>query len=63
MAVLTLANEATSVVAAPRMFKALILDMDNLLLKIMPDVFKSIETLQGDGGPGTVRETVILLDG
>ncbi|KAL9688899.1 hypothetical protein QQ045_033325 [Rhodiola kirilowii] len=63
MGVLTFANEVTSAVAAPRMFKALLLDMDSLLLKIMPDIFKSIETLHGDGGPGTVRESVILLDG
>uniref|UniRef100_A0A7N0UK26 Bet v I/Major latex protein domain-containing protein n=1 Tax=Kalanchoe fedtschenkoi TaxID=63787 RepID=A0A7N0UK26_KALFE len=63
MAVLTFANEATSAVAAPRMFKALLLDMDNLLLKIMPDIFKSIETLQGDGGPGTVRESTIAIGG
>ncbi|MCE7766807.1 hypothetical protein GQL56_29730, partial [Pseudomonas putida] len=45
-----------SPISAPRMFKAFILDGDNFLPKIAPQVFKNIETIQGDGGPGTIKQ-------
>ncbi|XP_019263557.1 PREDICTED: major allergen Pru ar 1-like [Nicotiana attenuata] len=56
MGIVTITDEFTSPISAPRMFKAFILDGDNLLPKIAPQVFKNIETIQGDGGPGTIKQ-------
>ncbi|CAN4120636.1 unnamed protein product [Withania somnifera] len=47
MGVNTYTHESTTPVAPTRLFKALVLDADNLVPKLMPDV-KSIET-EGDG--------------
>ncbi|MCO6710988.1 pathogenesis-related BetVI family protein, partial [Streptomyces sp. CHA3] len=38
------------------MFKAFILDADNLIPKIAPQAIKHVEILEGDGGPGTVKK-------
>ncbi|XP_030975461.1 major allergen Pru ar 1-like [Quercus robur] len=56
MAVLTLTDEFTSPVVPKRVFKALILDADNLMPKLMPQAIKSVETLEGNGGPGTIKK-------
>ncbi|CAH2080516.1 unnamed protein product, partial [Thlaspi arvense] len=39
-----------------RAFKAFFLDGDKLIPKIMPQAFKSIEILEGDGGAGTIKK-------
>ena len=39
-----------------KMFKAAILDSDNLIPKIMPQAIKCVEILQGEGGPGTIKK-------
>lgn len=39
------------------MYKAFVLDADNLIPKILPQAIKSVETLQGDGGAGTIKIT------
>lgn len=46
-------REYPAAVAASRMFKAFV-DSPNLLPKVAPQAFKSIEVLEGDGGVGTV---------
>ncbi|KAJ0092886.1 hypothetical protein Patl1_24968 [Pistacia atlantica] len=56
MGVITFTEEFTSPVPAGRLFKAFVLDFDNLLPKLMPQAFKSIETIKGDGGPGTIKK-------
>ncbi|EPS71074.1 hypothetical protein M569_03685, partial [Genlisea aurea] len=38
-----------------RLFKALILDRDRLLPKLLSEVIKSIETVEGDGKAGSVK--------
>lgn len=48
-------REYPAAVAASRMFKAFV-DSRNLLPKLAPHAFKSIEILQGDGGVGTVTQ-------
>lgn len=53
---LTFTEEFTSPVAAGKLFKALVLDSDNLLPKILPQAFKSIEIVEGNGGPGTIKK-------
>ncbi|XP_059434439.1 major allergen Pru ar 1-like [Corylus avellana] len=59
MGVHTLSDEFTSPIPAPKLFKALILDADNLLPKLLPQAIKSIETVEGDGGPGTIKKITI----
>ncbi|XP_073155037.1 major allergen Pru av 1-like [Henckelia pumila] len=55
MGVITFEHEVSSSIPAPKLFKAFILDGDNLIPKVMPQAIKSVETLQGDGGPGTIK--------
>ncbi|PHT55094.1 Pathogenesis-related protein STH-21 [Capsicum baccatum] len=52
MSAYTFTNESTASVAPSRLFKALVIDFSNLVSKLTPDV-KSIENIEGDGGPGT----------
>lgn len=56
MGIITFTEEFSSPVPAGRLFKAFVLDFDNLLPKLMPQAFKSIETIKGDGGPGTIKK-------
>ncbi|CAL1397325.1 unnamed protein product [Linum trigynum] len=55
-AVVTFKDEFTSPVPAKRLFQAMILEVDTLLPKLLPQVFKSIETIQGDGGPVSIKK-------
>ncbi|OWM88122.1 hypothetical protein CDL15_Pgr016695 [Punica granatum] len=41
-----------------RLFRAAVIDGDNLTPKLLPHVFKSMDTIDGDGGPGTIKRTV-----
>ncbi|XP_061369348.1 major allergen Pru ar 1-like [Gastrolobium bilobum] len=56
MDVLTLTEEFTSTVQAERLFKALILDAPNLMPKLMPQAIKSVQLVEGNGGPGSIQE-------
>ncbi|KAM7485029.1 hypothetical protein LguiA_001038 [Lonicera macranthoides] len=47
--------ETSSSIPAAKFFKAFILDADHLIPKILPQVIKSIETIHGDGGVGTIK--------
>ncbi|TYI92431.1 hypothetical protein E1A91_D02G070600v1 [Gossypium mustelinum] len=44
------------------MFKACILDGNNLIPKILPHAFKSVEYIEGNGEPGSIRKKVEALD-
>ncbi|XP_068326731.1 major allergen Pru ar 1-like [Pyrus communis] len=56
MGVFTYETEFTSVIPAPRLFKAFILDGDNLIPKIAPQAIKCTEIIEGDGGVGTIKK-------
>ncbi|XP_009346220.1 major allergen Pru ar 1 [Pyrus x bretschneideri] len=56
MGVFTYETEFISVIPAPRLFKAFILDGDNLIPKIAPQAIKSTEIIEGDGGVGTIKK-------
>ena len=56
MGVLTYSDEYTSPIPPAKLFKALILDSNNLIPKLLPQVVKSIEFVQGDGGVGSIRQ-------
>ncbi|XP_042054603.1 major allergen Pru ar 1-like [Salvia splendens] len=55
MVAITYDIEIPSSVPAAKMFKAMVLDADTLIPKIMPQAIKSVEILEGDGGVGTVK--------
>ncbi|XP_052191104.1 major strawberry allergen Fra a 1.06-like [Diospyros lotus] len=56
MGVFTFTDEYTSPLPPARIFKALILDSENLIPKLMPQAVKSIQIVQGDGGAGSIRQ-------
>ncbi|KAL2530615.1 Major allergen Pru ar 1 [Forsythia ovata] len=56
MGAITVTEEFSSSVPASRLFKALILDADNLIPKIAPQAIKNVEIIEGDGGPGTIKQ-------
>lgn len=58
MGVYTYENEVTSPIPPSRLFKAFVLDSDNLLPKIFKHHIKdvNVEILEGNGGPGTIKK-------
>ncbi|KAJ6672636.1 hypothetical protein OIU85_013922 [Salix viminalis] len=62
MAALTFTEEFSSNVEAKRLFTAMVLEGDSLLPRLLPQVVKSIETIEGNGGPGTVKKLTFAED-
>ncbi|PHT55095.1 Pathogenesis-related protein STH-21 [Capsicum baccatum] len=62
MGVYTFTDETTTSVAPLWLFKALVIDCNNLVSKLAPDV-KSIENVEGDGGPGTIKKITFVEGG
>ncbi|KAL5541894.1 hypothetical protein UlMin_009604 [Ulmus minor] len=56
MGVFTYESEFTSTIPPARLFKAFVLDADNLIPKIAPQAIKSAEIIEGNGGPGTIKK-------
>ncbi|GLT32558.1 hypothetical protein SLA2020_072170 [Shorea laevis] len=56
MGVFTYSDEYTSSIPPARLFKAVILDSHNLIPKLVPQLIKSIELTEGDGGAGSIRQ-------
>ncbi|XVF56644.1 hypothetical protein PTKIN_Ptkin06aG0136500 [Pterospermum kingtungense] len=56
MGVTSFSQEFTSPVDAARMFKALIIDANTLIPKLLPQFIKSVDVIQGDGGAGTIEQ-------
>ncbi|KAG2726988.1 hypothetical protein I3760_01G139000 [Carya illinoinensis] len=56
MGVFTYETETTSVIPPAKLFKAFVLDGDNLVPKVVPQAIKSTEIIEGDGGPGTIKK-------
>ncbi|KAF5464403.1 hypothetical protein F2P56_014480 [Juglans regia] len=56
MGVITYTDDLTSPIPPSRLFKALVLDSHNLIPKLMPQAIKSIDFIQGNGGPGSIRQ-------
>ncbi|KAI4369550.1 hypothetical protein MLD38_017977 [Melastoma candidum] len=55
MGVVSYESQHTTSIPPHKLFKAFILDADNLIPKVLPTAFKSIEILEGNGGPGTIK--------
>ncbi|GMY27858.1 major allergen Pru ar 1-like [Fagus crenata] len=56
MGVFTYETETTSVIPPPKLFKAFVLDADNVIPKVAPQAIKSSEIIEGNGGPGTIKK-------
>ncbi|EXB95730.1 Major allergen Pru ar 1 [Morus notabilis] len=56
MGVTSFMQEFSSPVPPHILFKAVILDIHNLVHKVMPQAIESIDIVQGNGGPGTIKQ-------
>ncbi|EOY06630.1 Uncharacterized protein TCM_021295 isoform 1 [Theobroma cacao] len=58
MGVVTYEMEVATTIPPAKMFKAFVLDSDNLIQKILPQAIKSVTivTLEGDGGAGIIKQ-------
>ncbi|XP_040373418.1 major allergen Pru ar 1 [Rosa chinensis] len=56
MGVTTYTDEYTSPIPPCRLFKALVLEADILVPMLMPEALKSIDTIQGDGRAGSIKQ-------
>ncbi|EOY06619.1 Pathogenesis-related protein 10.5 [Theobroma cacao] len=56
MGVVTYEMEVATSIPPAKMFKAFVLDADNLIPKVVPQAIKSSELLEGDGGPGSIKK-------
>ncbi|XP_058730875.1 ABA-responsive protein ABR18-like [Vicia villosa] len=61
MGVFTYENDTTSTVAPPKLFKAVVHDADVIVPKVV-DSIKTVEIVEGNGGPGTVKK-ITFVDG
>ncbi|NP_001351690.1 disease resistance response protein DRRG49-C [Cicer arietinum] len=62
MGVFSFEDEATSIVAPATLYKALVTDADNLTPKVI-DAIKSVEIVEGNGGPGTIKKFTFVEEG
>ncbi|KAB1213911.1 Major allergen Mal d 1 [Morella rubra] len=56
MGCFTYETESTSVIPPAKLFKAFILDGDNLIPKVAPQAIQKAEIIEGDGGAGTIKK-------
>ncbi|KAI3690979.1 hypothetical protein L2E82_49192 [Cichorium intybus] len=54
MAVVTVELEVTSSLPAPKLFKVFN-DFDTIAAKVEPETYKAVNTIEGDGGVGTIK--------
>ncbi|KAK7246347.1 hypothetical protein RIF29_41213 [Crotalaria pallida] len=62
MGVFAFEDENTSPVAPAKLFKALTKDGDVIIPKVIEPI-QSVETVEGNGGPGTVKKITAVKDG
>lgn len=55
MGAFTFDMEVATQISPAKMFKAFVLDAEKLIVKVLPQAIKSVATLEGNGGPGTIR--------
>ncbi|XP_012068522.2 major allergen Pru av 1 [Jatropha curcas] len=59
MAALIRENEVATAISPEKMFKVFVLEDSIIIPKIIP-VIKSIEIIEGNGGPGTIKKTTFV---
>ncbi|GFZ13956.1 hypothetical protein Acr_24g0001460 [Actinidia rufa] len=57
MGAITYDMEIPSSISAEKMFKAFVLDGDTIIPKALPHAITCVQTLEGDGGVGTIKLT------
>ena len=62
MAVVSAEFEISSSLSAPTIFKVYVSDFDTIVPKADPETYKAINSIQGDGGVGTIK-SVTYSDG
>lgn len=55
MGIFTVSEENISAVAPATLYKALVVDGDNLIPKVV-EAIQSVEILEGNGAPGTLKK-------
>ncbi|KAG8499581.1 hypothetical protein CXB51_006247 [Gossypium anomalum] len=55
MGVFTYESEVITAIPPAKMFKACIVDGDTLIPKIVPQAFKTVEYIEGNGEPGSIK--------
>ncbi|XP_021290867.1 pathogenesis-related protein STH-2-like isoform X1 [Herrania umbratica] len=56
MGVTSFTQEFTCPIAAARIFRALIIESNTLIPKLLPQFIKSVDVIQGDGGAGSIEQ-------
>ncbi|XP_022761240.1 major allergen Pru av 1-like [Durio zibethinus] len=56
MGVFSYESEVVTSIPPAKMFKACILDGDKLIPKVVPQAFKSVEYIEGNGEPGSIKK-------
>ncbi|KDP27865.1 hypothetical protein JCGZ_18945 [Jatropha curcas] len=56
MGIVTYEGKIESSIPPARLFRMIILEPEIYVPKVLPGAITSFETLQGDGGPGTIRK-------
>ncbi|XP_012481176.2 major strawberry allergen Fra a 1.05 [Gossypium raimondii] len=56
MGVFTYESEIVTAIPPAKMFKACILDGDTLIPQILPQAFKSVEYIEGNGAAGSIKK-------
>lgn len=56
MGVTTYTHELHCQISVARMFKAIIIDSNSLIPKLLPQFIKSVDLVQGDGGKGSIEQ-------
>ncbi|KAJ1383304.1 START-like domain superfamily [Sesbania bispinosa] len=62
MGVYTFVDEEISSVAPAKLYKALVKDSDDIIPKVI-DVIQSVEIVEGNGGPGTIKKLTAVEGG
>uniref|UniRef100_K7MBC9 Bet v I/Major latex protein domain-containing protein n=3 Tax=Glycine subgen. Soja TaxID=1462606 RepID=K7MBC9_SOYBN len=59
MGIVTTESELVSAVAPARLYKTIALDYSNFFPKVLPNLVKSVEIIEGDGRPGAIKKFTI----
>ncbi|KAF2313860.1 hypothetical protein GH714_018372 [Hevea brasiliensis] len=56
MGVVTLEKEITVAIPPAKTFKVFVLESDTAIPSILPQAVKTVEIIEGNGGPGTIKK-------
>ncbi|KDP27480.1 hypothetical protein JCGZ_20016 [Jatropha curcas] len=56
MDVVTYEMEVAATIPPTRIFKSFVLEGNTILPKVLPQAINSVDVLEGNGGPGTIKQ-------